>query len=60
MEEMSIHEIEMNKMKEKVTNLETDYKLAKIMHKEEVQKASRMNERIKAMDKELTLEEPLG
>ena len=57
---MSIHEIEMNKMKEKVTNLETDYKLAKIMHKEEVQKASRMNERIKAMDKELTLEEPLG
>lgn len=40
----------MNKLKEKVSSLETDYKLAKIMHKEEVQKATRMNERIKAME----------
>lgn len=35
MEEMSIQTIEMNKLKEKVTILETDYKLAKIMHKED-------------------------
>lgn len=60
MEEMSIQAIEMNKLKEKVTSLETDCKLAKIMHKEEVQKAMRMNERLKAMEKDMTLEEPLG
>lgn len=30
------------------------------MHKEEVQKATRMNERIKNLEKELTLKEPLG
>lgn len=50
----------MNKLKEKVTRLETDCKLAKIMHKEEVQKEARMTERIKTMEKELTLNEPLG
>jgi len=50
----------MNKLKEKVTSLETDYKLAKIMHKEEVQKAIRMSERLKALEKNLTLKEPLG
>jgi len=49
----------MNKLKEKVTSLETDCKHAKIMHKEEVQKAARMNERSKAMEKYLTLKEPL-
>jgi len=36
MEEMSIQATKMNKLKEQVTSLETDYKLAKIMHKEEV------------------------
>ena len=41
-------------------SLETDYKLAKIMHKEEVKKATRMSERLKAMEKDLTLKEPLG
>jgi len=30
------------------------------MHKEEVQKAAKMNERLKAMEKDLTLKEPLG
>jgi len=49
----------MNKLKEKVTSLETNCKLAKIMHKEEVQKAARINERLKAMQKDLTLKEPL-
>jgi len=30
------------------------------MHKEEVQKTGWMNERIKSLEKELTLKEPLG
>ena len=30
------------------------------MHKEEVQKAARMSERLKALEKDLTLKEPLG
>jgi len=50
----------MNKLKEKVTSLEIDYNLSKIMHKEEVQKATRMSERLKATEKDLTLKEPLG
>ena len=60
MEEMFIQTNEMNKLKEKVNILETDYKLPKIMHKEEQQKAARMNERIKGLEKELTLTEPIG
>lgn len=35
MEEISIQTTEMNKLKEKVTSLETYYKLAQIMHREE-------------------------
>ena len=50
MEEMSVQTTYMNKLKEKVTSLETDYKLAKIMHKEEVKKATRMSERLKALE----------
>lgn len=57
---MSIQTTEMNKLKEKVTSLETDYKLAKIMHKEEVQKDTKMSERLKALEKDLTMKEPLG
>lgn len=34
MEEISIQTTEMNKLKEKVTSLETDYKLSQIMHRE--------------------------
>lgn len=60
MEEMSIQTTEMNKLKEKVTSLDTDYNLAKIMHKEEVQKATRISERLKALEKDLTLKEPLA
>jgi len=52
--------MEMNILKDKFTILEIDYKLAQIMHKEEEQKATRMNERIKILEKELTLGEPLG
>lgn len=54
MEEMSIQTTEMNRLKEKVTNLETYYKIAQIMRKEEQQKCTRMNERIKNLKKELT------
>ena len=50
----------MNKLREKVASLEIDYKLAQIMQKEEAQKANRMSERIKAMEKDLTLEKPLA
>jgi len=60
MEEMSIQTTYMDKLQEKVTSLETNYKLAKIMHKEEVKNATRMNERLKALEKDLTLKEPLG
>jgi len=41
---MSIQTTEMNRLKEKVTSLETGYKLAQIMHKEEKQKYTRINE----------------
>jgi len=60
MEEMSIQTTKINMLKEKMSSLETHYKLAKIMHKEEMQKDVRMTERIKAMGKDLTLKEPLG
>lgn len=59
MEEMSLHTTEMNTLKEKVTVLKANYKLAQIMHKEEQQKATRMTKRIKSLEKELTLNEPL-
>lgn len=55
MEEMSIWTTEMNNLKEKLISMETDYKLAKIMHKEEVEKAIRTSERLKALEKDLTL-----
>jgi len=45
----------MKRLKEKVTSLEIDYKLAQIVHKEEQQKSIRMTERIKSLEKELTL-----
>jgi len=60
MEEMSIQATEMNRLREKVASLETDYKLAQLKQKEEAQKAQRMSERIKVLEKYLTLEKPLG
>jgi len=50
----------MNRLREKVASLETDYKLAKLKQKEEAQKAQTMSERIKVLEKDLTLEKPLG
>lgn len=60
MEEMSIQATEMDTLKENVEILEAGYKLAQIMQKEEAQKANRISERVKAMEKDLTLEKPLG
>lgn len=50
----------MNGLREKVECLEIDYKLAQLKQKEEVQKAQRVSERIKFLDKDLTLEKPQG
>jgi len=50
----------MNRLREKVASLETDYKLAQLKQKEEAQKAQRMSKRIKILEKDLTLEKPLG
>ena len=50
----------MNRLKEKVASLESDYKLAQIMQKEETQKANRMSERVKSLEKDLTLHKPLA
>jgi len=59
-EEMSIQATEMKRLKEKVASLEIDCKLAQLKQKEESQKAQRMGERIKILEKDLTLEKPLG
>lgn len=59
MEEMSIQATKMYRLREKVVSLEIDYKLAQLKQKEEAQKAQRMNERIKFLEKYLTLEQPL-
>ena len=56
---MSIQTNEINKLKEQVASLETDCKLANIMQKEEEQKAARIKEKLKSMERDLTLKEPL-
>lgn len=47
-------------MEEKVNNLETDCKLTQIMNKEEQQKVAWLTEKVKKLEKEMTLGEPLG
>lgn len=59
MEEMSIHATELKKFREQVSSLETNCKLAQIQQKEEAKKNQRMVERIKVLEKDLTLQEPL-
>lgn len=59
MEEMTIQATELRRLKEKVSSLETDYKLAQIQQKEEAQKSQKMSERIKVLEKDLTLQQPL-
>jgi len=50
MEEMTIQAIELKKLREKASSLETDCKLAQIQQKEEAQKNQRMRERIKVLE----------
>lgn len=60
MEEVTIQATELKMHKEKASSLETDCKLAQIQWKEEAQKSQRMGERIKILEKDLTLQQPLG
>jgi len=60
MEQVSIQATELKKLKEQVSSLETNCKHAQFQNKEETQKNLRMVERIKALEKDLTLQEPLG
>ena len=57
---MSIQAIELKKLREQVTSLETSCELAQIQNKEEAWKNQRMVERIRILEKGLTLENPLG
>jgi len=59
-EEMSLKANEIRKLEEKVNSLEIDCKLAQIMNKEEYDKVARITKRIKNLEKEMTLGEPLG
>ena len=43
-----------------MSSLEIDCKLAQIQQKEEAQKNQRMGERIQILEKDLTLQQPLG
>ena len=56
MEEMTIQAIELKRLKEKVSSLETNCNVAQIQQKEEAQKNHRMGERIKFLEKDLTLQ----
>lgn len=60
MEDMSIQATELKRLKVKVASLETNCKLAQLQQKEETQKAQRMGERIKILEKDFTLQKPLG
>jgi len=60
MEKISIQEIELKRLREKVASLETDYKLAQIQQREERQKALRMGEKVKVLEKYSTLQKSLG
>ena len=60
MEQMSIQAVELKKLREQVTSLETSCSLAQIQYKEETRKNQRMVERIRILENDLTLENPLG
>ena len=57
---MSIQTNEINKIKEQLKNLEDEKKLVQIMHKNEIHKTNRFNEKLQKLEKELTLKEPLA
>jgi len=60
MEEMTIQATKMKNINENVAKLEINCKLAQLKQKEETQKAQRMGERNKILEKDLTMEKPLG
>ena len=60
MEEMYIKNIEINKLKEKIKNLEDAKKLAQNNAKNEEQKAKRASEQLKKVEEKLTLKEPMA
>jgi len=60
MEQMSILATKLKNLKEQMSSLETNYELAQIQNKEEERKNKRMEERIRVLEKDLTLEKPLG
>ena len=60
MEQMSIQATKLKKLRDQVTSLETSCELAQIQNKEEARKNQRMVERIRILEKDLTLENPLG
>ena len=55
MEDMSIQTTEVNRLKEQIKSIEDEKKLAQIMHKNEVQKTNRLNEKMGKLEKKLTL-----
>ena len=57
---MSILATKLKNLKEQMSSLETNYELAQIQNKEEERKNKRMEERIRVLEKDLTLEKPLG
>jgi len=59
MEEIKIQANEIKKLKEMVTSLENNYELSQINYTEEERKNISMIERIKTLEKDLTLEKPL-
>lgn len=59
MEEMKLQVTELQKVKQKFTTLEKKYDLSKINYAEERRKNKIMTEHIKALEKDLTFEEPL-
>jgi len=59
MEDISIQEKNIKRLKEKVASLETDCKLTQSQQREETQKSISMGEKIKVPDEDLTILKPL-
>ena len=60
MEIMSLQTSEINILKQEMENLENTKKLAQINAKTHEQRANRLNEELKNLQKELTLQEPIS
>ena len=60
MEDMSIQNNEINRLKEKIKNLKDAKNLEQVNAKAEEQKAKRLSEQLKKLEIELTLKEPMA